>query len=157
MNRRVRSKQPPTSPVRTGSRGLGGPTGEEPTELVGFVDDEEVVIASDANGWDSFNGMAVTAAVPPDQTVDVLWDDPFAKRVVDAKEFENYEPTCGPTRCSSNRCFVAAATPEEPWRFRNVPVDGERTVEQTAALRGHYGRRRMLTTVEPPLSLRAVA
>jgi hypothetical protein len=24
----------------------------------------------------------------------------------------------------------------EPWRLRNVPVDGERTVEQAAALRG---------------------
>jgi hypothetical protein len=30
----------------------------------------------------------------------------------------------------------AAAIPEEPWRLRNVPVGGERTVERARALRG---------------------
>jgi hypothetical protein len=34
------------------------------------------------------------------------------------------------------RRTVSDAIPEEPWRLRNTPVDGERTVEQAAALRG---------------------
>jgi hypothetical protein len=58
-----------------------GGQGGEPTELVGFVDDEEVVTALHPNGWDSFKGMAVTAATPPDQSVDVLWDDAFAQEL----------------------------------------------------------------------------
>jgi hypothetical protein len=44
--------------------------------------------------------------------------------------------TDDPIGAHMRRRVLSDAIPEEPWRLRNVPVDGERTVEQAAALRG---------------------
>jgi hypothetical protein len=32
-------------------------------------------------GWESFHGIAVTAVAPTQESVDVLWDDPFTDRL----------------------------------------------------------------------------
>jgi hypothetical protein len=44
--------------------------------------------------------------------------------------------TDDPIGAHMRRRTVSDAIPEEPWRLRHTPVDGERTVDQAAALRG---------------------
>lgn len=69
-----------TPPSTTGRLELtcqGG--GDEPTELVGSLDDVEVISFSHVNGYESFSAMALTAAA--DDGLDILWDDPFAERM----------------------------------------------------------------------------
>jgi hypothetical protein len=60
--------------------------------------------------------------------------------------------TDDPIGAHMRRRVLSAAIPEEPWRLPNTIVDGERTVEQAASLRGRKAMR-VQKVLHPPTML----
>jgi hypothetical protein len=64
--------------------------------------------------------------------------------------------TDDPIGAHMRRRVLSGALPEEPWRMRHTPVDGERTVDQAEALRGRKWQRAVVRS-ERSVSLRVAA
>lgn len=49
--------------------------GADPTEIVGYLDGDDVIRASHPRGFGSFTAIAIVAGLDVEADMDVLWDD----------------------------------------------------------------------------------